>query len=159
MSKFEFQGKWPSEARASAEPAFSGLEWLVPGWCQAVTIRWNPTPDEGNTTATAASNVNFAYRCARIEIFPCFLTDFEERRLTVIHELLHISIQPLAEYACDLADRLLKEDSPKFHESVCDEIRVRNEGAVEDLAHAILGRERRIEAKSTTGPWAEPVRP
>lgn len=143
---FVFLGDWPSEVRASVEPALVSLEWLAPKWCHSISVRWNPIPDEDDETSSARCQVSFAYRSAKIEILPAFLSEPEwTRRGTLIHELLHISIQPLTDYTMDLAERLLEKKSPKFLETVCEELRVRNEGAVEDLTHAIQQNEMEVE--------------
>lgn len=163
MSKFEFLGEWPAEARSAVEPSLAGLEWLVPGWCETVWIAWASVPrDNTEAESSATTGIEYPYRWAKITVRPGFLDDTaRDRRSALIHELLHVFIGPLAEYAEQMADRLIKDDAPKFHETVREELRVRHESAVQDLAHAILGRETaiRIEAKRPTGPWAEPVRP
>ena len=143
MGKFEFLGEWPVEAKAAVEPSLADLEWLVPAWCDSVSIRWSPISDTGDESASATCQWAYEYRWARIDIHPCFLSDPpKDRRSGLIHELLHVFIGPLSQYAEEMADRLIKDDAPKFHATVREELRVRNESAVQDLAHAILARER-----------------
>lgn len=137
--KFEYIGDWPDEPKAAVVSAIEGLEWLVPAWCQSFVIRWEPVPAEGTDgTDSASCCISYEYRWATVTIRPCFLSSpIPERREAMIHELLHVFIGPLAEYAETMVDRLLKEDSPKFHAATREELRIRNEGATQDLAHAI----------------------
>ncbi len=146
-SKFEFDGEWPPEVRAVAEPLLERFAWLVPSWCHTVSVQWEGDPGEDDAQSSARTQISFAYRSARLQFLPMFLTDSErQREADVIHELLHLSIQPLCQYAMEVVDRCLKEESPKFHETVIEELRVRNEGAVEDLMHAIQAKTLRDDA-------------
>jgi len=167
VNKFKFLGEWPAESRAAVEPSLAGLEWLVPGWCETVWIAWASVPrDNLEAEASATTSIEYPYRWAKIVVRPGFLDEsVERRRSALIHELLHVFIGPLAEYAEQMADRLMKDDAPKFHETVREELRVRHESAVQDLAYAILGRERSAVAidpaarRHACHPWSEAVRP
>lgn len=141
MSKFEFLGEWPEEARAAVEPSLDGLEWLVPAWCSTVMIRWAAFPeDEAQQFSSASCVMAYEYRWAKIIIRPCFLSDPpSDRRNNLIHELLHVFIGPLMEYSEQMAARFLKDDAPKFYEATMEELRMRNESATQDLSLAILG--------------------
>lgn len=140
--KWIYRGEWPAEPRRATEAALAGLEWLVPDWCREVCLRWEAQPPEDASGAAAETEIAYEYRWAVIRIFPEFFADTPDgRRCNLTHELLHIFVGPLAEYAEQLATRLLKEDAPKFHETVRAELVTRLEGAVQDLANTIHARE------------------
>lgn len=87
-------------------------------------------------------HANYAYRWASIRVHPGWLDTPEwDRRQAVIHELLHVFLAPLANYAeCEI-DRLLKDEAPKYHGSVRAELTDRLEGAIQDLATVLRDRE------------------
>jgi hypothetical protein len=142
QTKLQWFGEWPTEARRAVVPALRDLEWLIPAWCENVALRWTPMGDQAADGASASTCVSYEYRWARIEFHPAFLSDSEdERRRNTMHEFLHIFVAPLAEYAETFAGRLLKEEAPKFHDTVRTEIRDRCEMVVQDLRIAIHARE------------------
>ena len=149
MTKFDFMGEWPPEARAAVEAALSGLDWLVPDWCSCVALRWSIPED---SEASASTSTNYAYRFATIYCHPPLLSeDPGERRHSMTHELLHVFIGPLAEYAENMVDRLL-DDAPLFRKTVKEEISQRHESGVQDLAFALHRRFGEPLPKPSGGP-------
>ena len=59
------------------------------------------------------------------------------RREDLIHEMIHISTAPLADYARETIKLLLESDAPKFHQHAQAELSTRHELAVQELAQLI----------------------
>lgn len=143
-SRVEYRGEWPAEARAAVEASMAGLEWLIPDWCTELILRWDSAPPDApdGTAGAACTTACYEYRWACIRVYPSWLEGGPaERRQELVHELLHVFTAPLVEYVEKMADRLLKEDAPKFHATVREEIRERQEAATQDLSHAINRRD------------------
>lgn len=142
-TRFVFTGEWPPEAAAAASEALSDLEWLVPDWCPSVTLRWQVL--SGDRQAVMSNDTDPTYRLAVVYFHPAFLSEpVRDRRHSAIHELLHVFVGPLALAAENLADRLLKEEAPKFHDQARADITHWHESAVQDLATVLL---RRLESR------------
>jgi hypothetical protein len=132
---FLFKASIPAEVRETVHAAFLECSWLVPGWCQRVYVSW-----DGNGHSEAALSINVDYECrwAWVDVYPAWLNSGPQiRRENVIHELLHISLNVLWDYARETIETLLKEEAPRFHTVADKELRTRLESATQDLAFLI----------------------
>lgn len=109
-----YRGEIPPEIQAALEPLLERYRCLVPGWCERVNISYWPTPPEGAETAVADCRSKPDYRNASIRFFPAFF-DYnpDQRHLDSVHEFIHISINPLYDYACHTIQELFKSDALK----------------------------------------------
>ncbi len=139
-SKIEYLGDWPPDIRAAVEPHIQALEWLIPGWCGTVPVRWEAIL-EGDTDAACSTHINYEYRFATVYVHGRWMNGNEsERRHDLTHEMLHIFLNPAMLFAENTIARLLDEE-PKFKDTVIREMRAKLEGAVQDLTNALDGRE------------------
>lgn len=142
-TRFNFSGIWPPEAKAAVSEAFLPLEPLLPHWCRSVSLQWSDDAgDEGDAMRTM---VRFEYRNAVITVLSGWLTEPPEYRLGIArHEIAHIYVNPLVDFANQIIERLLDGDDCKvFREWVQSEHRHQMEGVTEDIAilltDAVLG--------------------
>ena len=139
MSKFVYDPAIPSTVKRELVKELKPFEWLVPGWCQEVGVTWNPQGPPDGTIITCASM--YEYRKVQLTFYPLFLSEIGDRREHVIHDLLHAFVSVLCDFAFDTIDRLVPhEEAPKFREALLEELRVRNESCVQDLAHCLAGK-------------------
>jgi hypothetical protein len=134
MTEFEFGTNMPAEVLALAERHFKPIAWLIPKWCRRVTVVWSSQPED---EASLTCEVRFEYRWARICIYPEWLDVPEKiQRDNAIHEVIHIHVNPMFDYANNTLAMLLKDDETfSVHaqaalERLC-------EGAVQDLADTL----------------------
>lgn len=113
--------------------------WMVPGWCERIFVGYSVNSDEGG--ASACVTVEYAYRWARITFFPSFLVQADPLE-DALHEVIHISLAPLTNYARDAIKRLVPVDeAPKFRDTLLEEIKERVESATEDIARRVFMRD------------------
>lgn len=136
MSKFIYEEGMPTSVKRELAKAVKPYEWLIPNWCQEVHINWHTT---GRDTILINCSIMYEYRQAELTFYPLFLSEPEDRRKEhVIHDMLHIFMSVVSDYAYATIDRLVpEEEAPKFRESLLDELRQRNESCVQDLAHCL----------------------
>jgi hypothetical protein len=138
MVKIVYDGV-PPGIKKEIQAELKALQWLIPSWCQYLYINWNPTGSNDGTLIFC--NTMYEYRNVRLTFCPLFLEETDRRREHVIHDLLHGFAAPLADYAYDTIDRLVTADeAPKFRDSLLEELRVRNESFVQDLAHCLAAK-------------------
>lgn len=136
QSKFVFDADIPKTVMPELREYLLPCEWLIPSWCQKVRVGWIAQEDEDD--AALSIEVHYAYRWARINVFPCFHLQTDKREM-VIHEILHAFASVLANYARDAIKLLVPEDeAPKFRQSLLDELTNRHEALVQDLTYCIV---------------------
>jgi len=114
-------------------------QWLIPGWCQRVHIMYNPLGNEEGVLLTCVNR--YDYREVIITFFPLFFTNREDKDEDLLHELLHVFVSVITDYAKDCLNRLVPADeAPKFRETLFEELRIREESFVQDLAHCLAAR-------------------
>jgi hypothetical protein len=129
--RFYFDKSLPDAVRAEVERFLPELAVFVPAWCQRVTVIWSQRDDDGENMSIS---VNYEYRFATLYVTPLWLAgDDRVKREDIIHEMVHISIGPLANYARETF-KLLLDDSPKFRQHADNELRVRHELVTQELA-------------------------
>lgn len=137
MSKptFIYDDHIPALVLPELKASLDGLEWLVPAWCSRVTIYWR---SEGTDGTCIDCSISYCYRRAELNFYPRFLDNDnspELRREQVIHDLLHITLGVISDYATDEIRRLIPEDeAPKYRATVVEELEHRCESVTQDLA-------------------------
>jgi hypothetical protein len=137
VSRFFYHASIPAEMRPLVESYFEPLAWMVPRWCERVNVMWSEASEEDTAMNTQA---HFSYRFGEVTVYPCWLGLREEvKRNVVLHELIHLHLLPLHDYANNTLGKLLKDNEVfKAHaQGVLDEY---HEGATQDLADVIQGR-------------------
>lgn len=136
MNKFIFNQAIPKVIVKELRQELKAYEWLIPDWCQRVYVDW---AEQGSTDGTLITcQTAYEYRNARLTFYPQFLSEGDQKAEHIIHDLLHGFTSVLANYAYDTISLLVPpEDAPKFRESLLDELRIRHESMVQDLAHCL----------------------
>lgn len=97
VGKFAFLHDWPKEVLSIVRPLAREFKWLVPPWCHVITITYDV-----RAKAIMTCQLDADYRAARLVVGPKFLSlDKADRQQTIIHELIHIFVLPIADYAMD----------------------------------------------------------
>ena len=73
-------------------------------------------------------------------VYASWLEQTEEfKRESLIHELMHLFVAPLADYAREMARTLIPEDeAKKFNRATLEQIRERGESVTQDLTQLVL---------------------
>jgi len=136
MSKFTYDSSIPPSVKKEIAKALKPFEWLVPDWCQEVFVLWNGQGGDDGTVISSA--VMYEYRRVILTFYPLFLNEEGSKTEHVIHDLLHTFISVISDYAHRTIEQLVpKEEAPKFREALLEELRMRDESCVQDLAHCI----------------------
>lgn len=133
-------GYMPNEVAQALQPLIRQYLWLVPGWCQTLTVRYTVLPGDKNPHSEAAVWVSDQYRRVEICFYATWLDDNPSRRReTVIHELLHVVQQVTAGEHERTLGRLLDDDAaPKFKATLNENWVRAVEMQNQDLTFAIL---------------------
>ncbi len=122
--------------KAEIEKYLSPVSWLVPGWVECINVNlW----DSEAADERISINVHYDYRFCSLNFCSNWLVETETNKASqVIHELLHIHLSLIADYARDKINLLCpKEDAEKFNKSLIQELTTRHESATSDLAKVI----------------------
>jgi len=139
MSKFIVDKDVPPAVAKQLKAELKPFEWLVPGWCQRVYIGWEPKGSDQSYLITC--NSAYEYRQVRLTFYPEFLSQGDERAEHIMHDLLHGFAATLADYAWDTIERLVPaEEAPKLRATLLEELKMRHESFVQDLAHCLAQR-------------------
>lgn len=130
----------PPEVQPTLAEVLRRYEWCIPAWCTVVTVRWCPVSQEDPDHRIAETSIAYEYREAYICVFSSWLEwDDVDRRRHLLHELLHIALAPLSDYARDEIKRLVpKQEAPKYRATLLDELTKRCEASVQDLTNIII---------------------
>lgn len=125
----------PPSVLVEIQTALEPWGWIVPTWCERVFVGWSEESREENYSAT--TNVEYAYRWARITFYPCFLKQHNQAQ-DALHEVIHIPMHVVTGWARETIRTLVtEEDAPKFRQVLLAEMLERTEAATEDLASRI----------------------
>ena len=110
---------------------------LMPAWLLRLKVQYIADMDGSKP---ACVNISWEYRQACITIGPAFFDageSDEQREGYIAHELSHIVLDPLADFARSVIERLCDE-APKFRGELLEQLRLRVEGATCDLTHSFM---------------------
>lgn len=140
MSKFVFYKTVPDEVRAAAESHLLPLEWALPDWCRTVNVGWRAEGGEDEAGQLLCVTTSFEYRNADLTVGPLFLSATEEMRADAcLHEIIHLHVGPLFNYA-DRTIKVLTAEDAKQQTILLEEARRYNEGVTQDLTNTIFRR-------------------
>lgn len=125
----------PPALKRDYAPLLKKHSHLVPSWCHRLYLDFAAN-GEDDTLMSVSPLVE--YRKARIYVHPLALAlDAEEREAALVHELLHLQIHPLVALLRQFINTVV-EDESIAHDWMCEELRLKMEGCVEDLRNAIV---------------------
>jgi hypothetical protein len=129
----------PPLIRVELERVFTDLAHLIPDWCSHVWIAWSAN-DSGNDSTVADVTAYYDYRWARVNVYASWLDQTEDfKREALIHELMHLFVAPLADYAREIVKLLIPaNEAEKFNKATREQIRERGESVTQDLTRLIL---------------------
>jgi len=129
----------PPLIKPELEARLLPYEYLIPPWCSHVWIGWQAGGSD-NESAVAEVDTHYDYRWARITVYASWLEQADAaKQESLIHELLHISLAVLSDYARDTIKLLIPEDeAPKFRQQTVEQLRERCESVTQDLTLMIL---------------------
>lgn len=132
-------GYMPSEVRTSFRPVLMQYLWLLPSWCRSLAVRYQQLHHTGVLAVGSAETLP-EYRRAGIWVHGAWLDESpRERRLSIIHELMHVPLGPLVMDSKENVDRLAPVgESPILNASLAESHRRSMEGTVQDLTYSIL---------------------
>lgn len=112
--------------------------WLVPGWVQRISV----LVKDGGKKHSAQVKINYDYRTVKLTVYSAWLTQSgADRQENLVHELVHIPLALLNDFAVDKIDLLVPHDKNEaFNASLQEDLRERHEAATQDLAHSIFER-------------------
>lgn len=143
MSDFAliFANKVEDEIRTKIVADIDRWKWVVPSWCHEmyVSVYTHTEGDSDGASTMASINVQYAYRYVSLSIMCAWLNQSDEARsLQILHELLHIPLSVLADYAVEEIERAVPEsEAPKYNGALIAELARRTESATQDLAVSI----------------------
>ena len=126
----------PPELEKWAKPVLEELPFMIPGWIEELSIRYDP----------ADKNLMFTRMCYRLRWCSIYFTGHSlaasetERRLTLIHELVHVLLCPFIDTTAMAVKAMPKKTRPIFETLFHDHL----EAAAEDTARAFLRAHQRI---------------
>ena len=123
----------PEDIRAIVEPHLRRWRGLVPTWCQEFIVRYRPAQDGRMET-----KVNYRNRWAVIVVTGVWLGETEvEREASLVHELLHICLEPLSAAVVRIIEDVTEKDTPV--RALVDSMFTDGlEASVEDTARCII---------------------
>ncbi len=123
----------PPEIRRAVLPLLRKHRAIVPAWCRQITVTYAQNGDDG---AIATCQPSVRYRHAFVNIAPPFLSETPaNRERVVVHELVHITLAPLADYAAQIIARV---GEAALREHMEAELAERDESVTQDLAFAFV---------------------
>lgn len=137
-ARVQFGEDVPEVVRSEILLLWPRLAWLLPRWLRTLTIHWKATADDEESAQCAP---DYTYGYAAIIVTALWIDDRERVKLhDLIHEILHLWIAPVADYAELTFATLLKDEAPKFHKTVKAELERRVETAIQDMAEVLTAR-------------------
>jgi len=125
--------EFPEDRVETVREAFERCRNCVPNWLHHLYFYFRPEYHDDN--GMLECSVNYEYRQAHIRVYiGWFENDKRMMAEQMLHEMLHISFNPVA----NLFDRLLDLGGHEglIREHLREEFRQRMEGCMEDMSHS-----------------------
>lgn len=124
------------EIQQQIDAALTPWLWLVPGWVQRLSVIFK----DGGKNKSVQIEIKHDYRTVKLTVFSAWLNQPDaDRQENFVHELVHIPMSLLYDFAVDKIDLLCPHDrNEAFNASLQEDLRERHEAATQDLAKAIF---------------------
>lgn len=124
------------EIRDAIDVALTPWLWLVPGWVQRISVLFK----DGRQKHSAQVKIDYDYRTVKLTVYSAWMNQSEaDRQENLVHELVHIPLALINDFAVDKIDLLCPHDKNEaFNASLQEDLRERHEAATQDLAKAIF---------------------
>lgn len=130
---------FPEDEQWLAE-AIKRWAFIIPPYMRIVQFKYVEDGFENKRTI-AQTTIDYEYRQSTVEVcslgFEKEITPYH-KEMWVLHELLHIAVSPLAEYARKELERLIGEEAPRYNSSVKEQLIGRVEMVVQDIAGNLI---------------------
>lgn len=128
-----FEPDFPDDLRSSVAPLIEQWRSMIPTWCQEVVLRYDPQQE-----ARMAARINYRNRWAVLIVTGQWFDQPEDERVaSLLHELMHICMEPFTVAASRVIEDLTDEGTP-LRELAHTMYEDGMEAAVEDLARCVL---------------------
>ncbi len=132
MAEVLYTGNWQPDVKAIVEVALTPHLHLIPGWCRSLYIRFE---SGNNDNDSAGVRMSYEYRHAVMYIRPSWLEELSvDREKAIIHEIIHLHIQPMRLVFHDLCSKGIENQA--FKDFAWERFKEAWEGAIEDLTWA-----------------------
>lgn len=99
----------PPEVREATEETLAKWSWVIPPWVQFFRVRWIPKMED----AVLEVSTSYHNRWAVLRIGPQWLTQPpEEREAALLHELVHIVLDPIHEALHQITTSTTEKNTP-----------------------------------------------
>lgn len=137
-----YRGEIPPEIQAALEPLLEKYKCLLPAWVHHLNIQYIGNPPEDSPRAVAQTTVDYQYRTAYFDIYPGFLFTNEDKRWEFVqHEMVHVTWNPLYNYAQEAIKKLFEmaalKDNKALKDLILEELKSRNESSTTDMQKII----------------------
>lgn len=131
--KIVFDNAFPTQLRPEFEEILSEYKAFIPPWLKRLTVHFGVS-DEQNKNAALEMIAQEEYRIADMIVYTPYLTitDFEFKKLCILHELCHNFYDRLRNAAYSVVS-LLPEEVQKL---AAEQVRTADESVTQDLAEA-----------------------
>lgn len=130
--EIRWEPDFPADLRPLVEPHLLRWSGLIPTWCQEFIVRYDSKQD-----GRMATHVNHRNRWAVLIVTPEWFDSPEaERENSMVHELVHVGMEPLTSAVDRIIRDTLEEDTP-LRELASSMFVDGMEASVEDMARAI----------------------
>lgn len=127
--------EFPEAKQVILEGILDHITPMIPKWIQKIYIKnLGVASDEEGTSCTVYVDTN--YRFAEIAVFPDFWEEDGPSRVhCLVHELIHMPMEPVAVTIKEFIEAYMEEDSPA-RKLLEKQLRNAVETTVQDLAHS-----------------------
>lgn len=130
MARIFWDTNFPMELRAVIEPYFEQFKMIVPTWCELIHVYYD------RERGSATNNTQEDYRFATITFEAGFIDQPEwKRRIDVLHEMIHIVLDPIHTQLLDLKNLFAQEE--EYEKYIAEQIKHSIERTTTDLTYCV----------------------
>ncbi|HEY0659595.1 MAG TPA: hypothetical protein VGD05_14060 [Pyrinomonadaceae bacterium] len=134
MVEIKWNKNIEEDSKIEIEKYLNPFLWLIPKWCQSITINVYDSDDQGAAIATL---VTYEYRYITVDFFSAwFIQTPSVKQDNVIHECIHFFINEIYHKGRQIVKSTCK-DNEQLKEFAFEELRIAVESSTQDLAFAI----------------------
>lgn len=104
----EYDGSVAEGVKREIKLRIDTVAYLLPVWCDKLTVYWEPHDKDGDTYATC--DPLYEYRHVGITLYPLFLESPSWRDI-LIHEIHHAILKPYISKVDKIVEKLIKDES------------------------------------------------